>query len=280
MKKKIIRINDISEIDTSKISVYDLNNRYVDPKGNLFGLKYDRLSRKVEIIKLERMLASEIQQIQKKLLHNKEVDSTKSDDLYNEPIAKSEEAFFEPEIFIKEIIENSEVHRQRLSAIMMNLDMSDVFRRENKVESNALDYLERHLDIDCIQQLEKLENYHRELTSYPRSVTYYQAKVDNEGKKIIDSLLVSKKDKVMKFIYYYEMAATIKRVYSTILKYLLSLQELLANKNADDIPNLTKQHKQAFNDAKISLENTIKEVEEILNKAKNLHNYAINKNNY
>jgi hypothetical protein len=32
------------------------------------------LSRKVEIIKLERMLASEIQQIQKKLLHNKEVD--------------------------------------------------------------------------------------------------------------------------------------------------------------------------------------------------------------
>jgi hypothetical protein len=46
MKKKIIRINDISEIDTSKISVYDLNNRYVDPKGNLFGLKYDRFKSK------------------------------------------------------------------------------------------------------------------------------------------------------------------------------------------------------------------------------------------
>jgi hypothetical protein len=48
MKKRIIRVTDIAEVDTSKISVYDLNNRYVDPLGNMFGLKYNRELRRVE----------------------------------------------------------------------------------------------------------------------------------------------------------------------------------------------------------------------------------------
>jgi len=54
MKQRIIKINDISEIDTSKISVYDLNNRYIDKNGSMFSLKYNRGERKVEIIKIVR----------------------------------------------------------------------------------------------------------------------------------------------------------------------------------------------------------------------------------
>ena len=42
MKNVIIRINDISDIDTSKISVYDLNNRYVDTHGTMYGLRYNK----------------------------------------------------------------------------------------------------------------------------------------------------------------------------------------------------------------------------------------------
>ena len=59
MKKRIIRINDVTQIDTSKVSVYDLNNRYIDPLGNIYGLKYNKDGRKVEIIKLERFHSGE-----------------------------------------------------------------------------------------------------------------------------------------------------------------------------------------------------------------------------
>jgi tRNA A37 threonylcarbamoyladenosine dehydratase len=80
MKKRIIRISDISEVDTSKISVYDLNNRYVDPLGTMFGLKYNRDQRRIEIIKLERIHSSEMLQYQRKIMMLRDIEQ-------NQPVA-------------------------------------------------------------------------------------------------------------------------------------------------------------------------------------------------
>jgi len=70
MKNVIIRINDISDIDTSKVSVYDLNNRYLDSHGTMYGLKYNKSLRKIEVIKIvrthEKNAASYQQQIMQK----------------------------------------------------------------------------------------------------------------------------------------------------------------------------------------------------------------------
>ena len=284
MKKRIIRIADISEVDTSKISVYDLNNRYVDPMGNIFGLKYNRELRKIEIIKLERIHSSEMLQYQKKImmLRDMEYNSAGPGDVKNVQPSETdtEELFFEPDVFVESVINESEVHRERLAAILMNIDLSDVFTRENKMESTAIDDLSRHIEIDCIQQLEKLDNYYRELINYPRTITYYQAKVDNEGKNLIDSMSGLKKEKIMKFIFYYEMSVTIKRVYSNIRKHIGSLDEFVADKNPDDVQGLSKHQKQAFIDAKTSITNTISEVEEILSRNRKLYEFSVNKKNF
>lgn len=148
------------------------------------------------------------------------------------------------------------------------------------MESTAIDDLSRHIEIDCIQQLEKLDNYYRELINYPRTITYYQAKVDNEGKNLIDSMSGLKKEKIMKFIFYYEMSVTIKRVYSNIRKHIGSLDEFVADKNPDDVQGLSKHQKQAFIDAKTSITNTISEVEEILSRNRKLYEFAVNKKNF
>lgn len=284
MKKRIIRIADISEIDTAKISVYDLNNRYVDPIGNIFGLKYNRDLRKIEIIKIERIHSSEMLQYQKKImmLRDMEYNSAGTGDAKNVQASETdtEELFFEPDVFVESVINESEVHKERLAAILMNIDLSDVFTRENKMESTAIDDLSRHIEIDCIQQLEKLDNYYRELINYPRTITYYQAKVDNEGKNLIDSMSGLKKERIMKFIFYYEMSVTIKRVYSNIRKHIGSLEEFVADKNPDDVQGLSKHQKQAFIDAKTSITNTISEVEDILTKNRKLYEYAVNKKNF
>jgi hypothetical protein len=49
MKTKFIKIKNMGEIDPSKITIYDLNNRYIDAVGNMYGLKYNREQKKVEI---------------------------------------------------------------------------------------------------------------------------------------------------------------------------------------------------------------------------------------
>ncbi len=284
MKKRIIRIADISEIDTSKISVYDLNNRYVDPVGNIFGLKYNRDLHKIEIIKLERIHTSEMLQYQKKIMILRDMEQSASGQGESKHVqiseSETEELFFEPDVFIESVISESDVHKERLNAIIMNIDLSDVFTRENKMESAAIDDLARQIEIDCVQQLEKLDGYYRELVNYPRTITYYQAKIDNDGKNFIDRLIGSKKDKIMKFILYYEMSSSIKRVYGNIKKHVHSLNELIENKNPDDVQGISKHQKQAFIDAKTSVTNTLSEVEEILKKNKKLYEFALNKNNF
>ena len=284
MKKRIIRISDISEVDTSKISVYDLNNRYVDPLGNMFGLKYNRDLRRIEIIKLERIHSSEMLQYQRKIMMLRDIEQNQpvAGDLKNvtSEEAESEEFFFEPDVFVESVMNGSEIHRERLAAILMNIDISDVFARENKMEATALDDLSRHIEIDCIQQLEKLESYYRELINYPRTITYYQAKIDNEGKNIIDSMSGIKKEKIMKFIFYYEMSATIKRVYNHIKKHISAIHDLVMNKNPEDVQGISKNQKQAFIDAKTSIVNTISEVDETLKNNRKLYEYAVNKKNF
>ena len=284
MKKRIIRISDISEVDTSKISVYDLNNRYVDPLGNMFGLKYNRDLRRIEIIKLERIHSSEMLQYQRKIMMLRDIEQNQpvAGDLKNvtSEEAESEEIFFEPDVFVESVMNGSEIHRERLAAILMNIDISDVFARENKMEATALDDLSRHIEIDCIQQLEKLESYYRELINYPRTITYYQAKIDNEGKNIIDSMSGIKKEKIMKFIFYYEMSATIKRVYNHIKKHISAIHDLVINKNPEDVQGISKNQKQAFIDAKTSIVNTISEVDETLKNNRKLYEYAVNKKNF
>ena len=137
MKKRIIKIKDVSQIDTSKISVYDLNNRYVDPMGNLFGLKYNRAGRKIEIIKLERVHTSQTRQYQRKIFLNREneniydnIQTGENQNLDND--LDEDKLFFEPDPFIEKVISDAEIHKERINGIIMNIHDSGIFPKENK----------------------------------------------------------------------------------------------------------------------------------------------------
>ena len=286
MKKRIIRINDVSQIDTSKVSVYDLNNRYVDPLGNIYGLRYNKDDRKVDIIKLERFHSGESRIYQQIASRHKEgrftSDTTpefSNDQDEADDKSSSEELLFEPEVFIDDVINNAETHKERITGLIKNIYDSDIFPKENKQESTEFDDIVRNLEIDGIQQLEKLETYYRELTNYPRSITYYQAKIDNAGKNIFDKLAGSK-ERTMRFVLMYEMSTTIKRIYTNLKKHIMHMDEFTSNKNIDDRQHMTKYQKQAFIDARTSIGNTIQDIEDILQQNAILFSYACNVANY
>lgn len=286
MKKRIIRIKDVSQIDTSKISVYDLNNRYIDPLGNIFGLKYNRPGKKIEIIKLERVHTSQTHQYQRQIFRNRgsELNYAPSshEGSYAEDkgsIPDEESLFFEPDPFIETVINGAEVHKERINGILMNINDSGIFPKENKMDSTEFDDIARSLDIEGIQQLEKLESYYRELSNYPRSITYYQAKIDNDGKDMID-LLAGNKDKTMRFIFLYEMSSSIKRVYTTLAKHIKRLDSFTSSKNPAEITNITKNQKQSFVDARTSIVNTMSDIDNILKTNILLYEHALNPDFY
>lgn len=286
MKKRYIRINDVSQIDTAKISVYDLNNRYIDRAGHFYGLKYNRMLRKVEIIKLERIHSSELAQVQKRMMINREHHlhmetdgETAQQNAVYDNMEYDDEFFFEPDHYIDKVIAETETHRERIKGILMNITDSGIVSRDNKQDSTEFDDITRSLDIEGTQQIDKMEGYYRELTNYPRSITYYQSKVDKDGRHMIEKL-TGNSEKTMRFIYYYEMSSSIKRVYTNLRKHVQNLDEFISRRKIDDVPGINKHQKQSYNDAKISLKNTLTDIDEILKHNVLLYDYSLNPDNY
>lgn len=281
-KYKLIRINSKEDINTSKVSVYDLNNRYLDTNGTMYALKYNRLEKKIEIIPL---LMTHIknaptihhQVIQKKINDNMAILNDKSnseDTISNE----STEIEFNPDLFINDSLSLMKTHRDRLKGIMMNIKNSNIISTTDKTDSTTLDDHFRSIDLDGIQKIEKIEKYHKELTEYPRSITYYQAKLDKQAKEQIDKLSTSK-DKMMKFIYYYEMHSQLSDFYKSIGKFITNLRDFIETKDIEEL-SLSKYENQSFEDAMLSIETTINEIDDVIQDSNKLYSFTLNADNF
>jgi hypothetical protein len=278
MKNVIIRINDISDIDTTKISVYDLNNRYLDSHGTMFGLKYNKAQRKIEVIKIVRTHEKNAASFQQKIIQKKRTPGEQTNGFeetaeLNLSSDGTEEEQFNPDVFIEKTIELTRTHRERIKGIIMNIRNSNIIPKDNKTESNQMEDLFRNLEIDGIQGIDNLLNYQRELASYPRSLTYYQAKMDDRGRDIIETLAASNR-KVMRFIYLAEMLENIRILYLNIEKMIRKLMAFLEERNPDEAKWVTAHERQSFKDGMVSISTTVQEIEKLQDDMKQLEEYT------
>ena len=284
MKGDVIKINDISDIDTSKISIYDLNNRYIDIKGNIYGLKFDYSSKKIKAVRIIRSRKEDAffiqQQIFMKKLHDVSEINDKAAEYEKASAAENEKELFSPSIVIGEILGNIDSHKARLKGIMMNIKNSHLFSKENKEESKELEDIFKNIDIDGILQLEKVESYEKELTVYPRSITYYQAKVDDQAREVMEQL-AGNNDGLRNFIRLYEMHGSLLHVYENLSKILVSLANMIKRPGSGEEYLATSAvESKSLADAQISITNTIIEIDEILEKLKPFDEYLKHASNF
>lgn len=298
-KVRIIRIKSIDDIDLSKISVYDLCNRYIDARGNMYGLKYNWKDKKIEITRIIRTPAKAAGYFSKKIIEQRRkitnsnskegevVDQIEkeevegSDNYKNDQFEGFEENFaeealiqgisFNPDFFITHAIETMQNHRDRLRGIMMNIKNSNVIKETDRDANAYLHNVFRTLDIDGIQRIDKILTEHKELVSYPRSLVYYLSKMDTRSKNIIDSL--NTETEKMRFIYLAEMFFSLRNLYKNLHKVLSELEDFLLSKKQEELRGISHTELKMFEDGKISVHNTIVEAEEILHGCSKLENY-------
>jgi hypothetical protein len=303
-KTRIIRVNSAEDIDLSKVSVYDLNNRYVDSIGNMFGLRYNRAEKKIEVIKIIRTPAKSAGFFSKKVFDFKRGRAKEAEEEVQaeagEPRGEEgqgaapgggqeagaaepggevpaegapggEEVPFDPDAFITATLEKMKSHRDRLTGIMMNIKNSNVVKETNREESSYLNDIFRNLDIDGVQRIDKVVNDHKELSSYPRSLIYYISKLDTRSKNIVDAL--GGDSAKMRFIFLAEMFFSVRTLYRTLQKVLKEFNDFLRNKNLEEMRNITHNESKSFEDGRISVANTLSEANEILAGCAFLENY-------
>ncbi|MDH7554973.1 MAG: hypothetical protein QHH74_15110 [Spirochaetota bacterium] len=257
MKTRFIRIDDISEIDTSKISTFDLANRYIDKYGNMYGLRYNRTERKIEIVKIMRTPKKHASYFSQKLLRKPEkVESAHQDDYLGETME------FDPEMCINHIVEITRTHKDRLNGIIISIANSNIISDTDKMTWNTMNDYFRNLDMDGIQALEKINELYTEFNNYPRSIIYYQSKLDTKHRKILDE--IPSESSKLRYVKYYEMWYQVRNAYKTIIKILSDIRFLLEQQHIEEKRNMTPFQKQTYSDAIISIDNTLAEANKIL----------------
>lgn len=267
MKTPIIRINSTEDIDLSKITLYDLNNRYVDAKGDMYCLSLDMSTKKIKIIRIIRTLATEEKSMKQQILQQKFISRLtapeKKEEKDKEVIIPDDDSF-EPYSVLSEALSFMEAHKERIKNIILNIKNSSLFSKGRKDDIMDLETMFRNLDLDGIQQIEKVIAYEKELSQYPRSITYYQAKIDSRARILIEQM-GSNSEKIMKFIHFYEMYHSVVKTYNTLKQMLTELYAFINTRQGGDAQTNHNEIR-AFQDAKTSIGSTLVEADEIMKK--------------
>ena len=297
MKTRFIHINDISEINTSKITVYDFKNRYIDPHGNMYGLRYDKKTKKIDVIKLIRTpikaaayfhqmlkthkrdssLKQEYEELFESIEYDEEEINVEGGGIDNDATEVVDLAF-NPDRTIINTIEYLHNHKERIHGILMNIRNSNVITESDRINYNQLEDLYRNIDIDGLQRIDRILENHKELTNYPRSISYYLSKLDNKRKKIY--YMLDSDTRRMKLIYYSEMYHSIRGLYRNLYNIFKDLKYFLESQNIEEIRDITYNEKQKFYDARLSVDNTISEITKILGENKKLEEFISEPDNF
>ncbi|WP_061272928.1 LIC_10450 family protein [Leptospira interrogans] len=143
--------------------------------------------------------------------------------------------------------------KERIHSVLNNLQNSKIFEitgdpSENK---NIIGNLNREFDIEFFQKLDRLVNYHKELTTYPRSVNYYTAKFEFSKKQILQSKNTDAEK--LKLVTLWEMQELMLGLVQKLKKMVLSALNVLNTKNDNHIKQLPYNQQQMFRDSRTAL---------------------------
>ncbi|WP_078128306.1 LIC_10450 family protein [Leptospira alexanderi] len=173
-----------------------------------------------------------------------------------EPFLKMEydsaPSFIEVDVIEKKISELAKI-KERIHSVLNNLQNSKIFEitgdpSENK---NIIGNLNREFDIEFFQKLDQILNYHKELTTYPRSVNYYTAKYESSRKQILQSKNTDSEK--LKLVTLWEMQELMFGLVQKLKKMVLNTLNILNMKNDNHIKQLLYNQQQMFRDSRTAL---------------------------
>ncbi|EQA34972.1 hypothetical protein LEP1GSC047_1934 [Leptospira inadai serovar Lyme str. 10] len=338
-----ILVNSISQIDPNKLSLSQLGTKYMDRHGNRYAVRFNKDSRKAEIVRITLQKASEALPPQRprpksgkvsqpldleKLsvllkstkqqntewidalvekakeakaippapanaegIPTREVEMATSAIDFSETASKTSPAnfdkfdlskidlnimesksipasenedvpfFIEPSDgnagretkFIEDTLAGFLRIKERIESVLNNIRNSKIFEAtgdpsENK---NIIGNLNREYDLEFFQKLDKILNYHKELTSFPRSITYYVAKYESGRKQALQSR--SGDHEKLQLVIRWEMQEMLLSLTKKLKKMMLDTLNVLNTKNDNHLKQIAYNQQQMFKDARNAL---------------------------
>ncbi|TGL44692.1 LIC_10450 family protein [Leptospira perdikensis] len=151
---------------------------------------------------------------------------------------------------IEDFIKLLSTYRERVTAIIRNLQSSRIFEltgdpSENK---NIVGNFAREMESQVFEALDKMVDLHKEMTSYPRPITYYISKAPAEKREEM-KFIESDKEKLNR-LHLFEMQRHSDTIVKDFKKLSLQLLNILNLKNEIQVKQLQYANQLMYVDAK------------------------------
>ena len=256
-----IPINSIDEIDPRKISIRDLNKKYIDREGNRYATRFNLKTRQVEIVRLARSM-EEARRLQLRIKNEKTGSSgpapspgrpspsgtAETEDYYHSPDIPGSRAIADKELLDDCSQEVGKI-RERQQAVLNTLRKQQVFEKESY---DGFSEIARKVDTESWQAGEEAINYYKELYSYPRPVTHYLNRLSAADRSWVESL--GDEESRLDLIRKLEMYRTFHNAFQSMYAVSTDLKGMIEEMPEESQSRLSATQTMAMRDVLPSLE--------------------------
>lgn len=267
MRRNYIRIQSVSDIDTSRITLRTINNRYIDAQGRRYATRFNLRTHRIEIVPIA--LGLEEAKMAKRMLSSGRGAETASKESATEakvqrhvhpnPIklpAWLVAMNIEPDMseadlhnFLvtaeREMQRNGERYRGLLQSLKMSSVLEDV---KDGNQHDAILELTNIYERDIQAHASRVQAMVVEFLRFPKPLASYMGQIDRNSKKYVEKLDMEKQKK-------YCMAYLLANEMFAVFRGCLELIEMIEKFTADARPErLNYDRKGAFESAMQTLQ--------------------------
>jgi hypothetical protein len=249
MNSEYIYIRSIEDIDPKKLTIRDLNKKFIDDQGRKYAVKFDFQTRQIQFVRIASSYQEAIrikQEILKEKQKNvfqkeqKEILPSRFDATFKEQENKleqenitlnkkmndydflsPEEVLFDENEFFKELEKESKKSVESLRAIEKNLNRSQVFEKLSNSLNEFFD-LQKEIEIKCYNASEEAIKILKELVYYPRPINHYLTRLPDPIRKKIENLNETQQ---FDFIKRYEIYKIFHNLIMNVMEYTNRLEK-------------------------------------------------------
>lgn len=241
-KNEYIFIRSIDEVDPKKLTIRDLNKKFIDENGRKYAIRFDFKTRKIEFVRIASSYI-EAQKIKQEILKNKnsnidmefssppieenikEIPSdfnfqTKNEQNINFEFNFSEESIFDENQFFIELEKITKKNIDSLKAIEKGLNRAQLVETNHSLFSRFME-IQKEIEIKCYELGEEAIKFLKEILYFPRTLNYYLSKAPDSIRKKIENKSSSEQFEYLKR---YEIHKYFKELFDNLLNLTKKLE--------------------------------------------------------
>lgn len=247
-KDGYIYINSINEIDPKKLTIRDLNKKFIDRDGRRYAVKYDFEKRKIEFIRIATSYYEALQ-IREEILKEKksELANENHTDSYKLELT-NEFSVTETDGLLYDIFLDKDLETSRHSSGTGNHDNEfyKLLEKETRNIMESFQYIEKvlsrsqsitrvnipvseynrlikEIEAKCYTLYEEAMNTYREVLFYPRTLNFYLTRLPSSLRYHVESL---PQEQQLDFIRKHEIHRNFRELFENILKYTKKFEDI------------------------------------------------------